>query len=139
MGLRIVYIFPAMLLVLITACGGGGGSAQDPLVVGSPIAYVKRPFPLLDTENEDQVIQPDARNPLQFYPGSDLYIRDHASSQSEELNVTSSVTNGAGDVRDVEVSYDGKKLVFALKLPDVEGRQPEEQPSWNIWQYCDFN
>lgn len=121
------------LLAGLTACGGG--ESQDPLVDSFHIAYVKRPFPLLDPDNNDQVIQPDVRDPLLFYPGSDLYIRDHASARAAERNVTSGVTNGAGDVKDVDVSYDGKKLLFALKEPDIEGRLPEEQPTWNIWEY----
>lgn len=129
------YIY-IIIPVMLAACGGGGeGAAQDPLVDGFPIAYVKRPFPLLDPGNDNQAVQPDARDPLLFNPGSDLFIRDHASARAPEREVTSAVTHGAGDVKDVKVSYDGKKLLFAMKEPDIEGLQPEEQPSWNIWEY----
>lgn len=119
----------------LVACGGGDGSAQDPRVTGFQIAYVKRPFPLRDPDDDSLILHSDLRDPLQFYPGSDIYMREHASAQADERNITASITEGAGDVRDVEVSYDGNKLLFALKKPDIEGRQPEEQPTWNIWEY----
>jgi hypothetical protein len=40
-----------------------------------------------------------------------------------------------GDVRDVEVSYDGSKLLFSLRMPDIPGAAPEDQPKWNLWEY----
>ena len=46
-----------------------------------------------------------------------------------------SITKGQGDVRDVEPSYDGTRLVFALHEPLVEGADPEDQPTWDIWEY----
>ena len=46
-----------------------------------------------------------------------------------------SVTGGFGDVKDVEASFDGSKLLFALRLPEIEGAAPEDQPTWNIWEY----
>jgi len=134
MDLKIVNFIILAMVAGLSACGSGN-SAQDPLVDEFHIAYVKRPFPLRDSENNNEIIQPDARDPLMFYPGSELFIRDHATAQAAERNLTIDVTNGAGDVKDVEVSYDGKKLLFALKKPDIEGLQPEEQPTWNIWEY----
>jgi len=128
-------IIVALVAGLAACGGGGGGSPQDPLVDSFHIAYVKRPFPLRETELPNDIIQPDVRDPLLFYPKSDLYIRDHASAQAPPRNITLAATGGEGDVKDVDVSYDGKKLLFALKKPDIEGRQPEEQPTWNIWEY----
>ncbi|MDH5737869.1 MAG: hypothetical protein OEZ23_06130 [Gammaproteobacteria bacterium] len=108
-------------------------TAQDPRVTGFPIVYVKRPFPLFNDDGELE--QPDIRQPLQFYPRSDLFLREHATVQADEKNITASITEGMGDVKDVAVSYDGKKLLFAAKKPDIDGLQPEEQPTWNIWEY----
>jgi hypothetical protein len=69
--------------------------------------------------------------------GGDLYIRAQASPGSVETNVTASITKGMGDVRDLDVSPDGKKLVFSLRLP-LNPNKPNTdvtQPTWKIYQY----
>lgn len=118
--------------LLLTACGGGGGGGSgsgglDPLVEDFGIAYVRQPLP--DTDDED------LRDPMAFHPGGDLIYRDLASPGASERNVTAAVTAGMGDVRDIEVSYDGSKLLFSLRLPEIEGADPEDQPTWNLWEY----
>jgi hypothetical protein len=126
----------AVLLAFAAGCtssddGGGdidlgSGQAPDAATVDFPIAYVKRPVP----ENP-----PDARRMLPFLEGGDLYVRDRASPSAPERNVTFEFTQGLGDVRDVEPSWDGRKLVFAMRPPLIEGAPPEEQPTWNVWEY----
>ena len=91
------------------------------------IAYVARPLPLEPIS--------DGRELLGFTPGGDLYYRDLASPGARERNITAAITGGAGDVRDVAVSPDGSRLLFALHLPEVEGADPQDQPTWNIWEY----
>jgi len=128
----------ALLLLLAAGCGssdGGGsispgsGQSPDPIVLDFPIAYVKRPVPAGDAMNVD------SRELLAFEPGGDLFVRDRASPSAAERNVTSGVTKGRGDVRDVEPSYDGTRLVFALHEPLVTGAKPEDQPTWDVWEY----
>ena len=112
---------------LVTGCGGGGGGGGlDPIVQDFGIAYVKR---LVVTPD-----QSDVREVLTFTPGADLMFRDLASPSASERNVTSAMTGGLGDVRDVDVSADGSKLVFAMQLPDPD---PNDNfvPTWNIWEY----
>jgi Tol biopolymer transport system component len=126
----------AVIVALAAGCtssddGGGdidvgSGQAPDAATVDFPIAYVKRPVP----ENP-----PDARRMLPFLEGGDLYVRDRASPSAPERNVTFEFTQGLGDVRDVEPSWDGRKLVFAMRAPLIEGAEPEDQPTWNIWEY----
>jgi hypothetical protein len=126
---------PALVAIVIAGCGGGGGAgpgsgqSPDPIVLDFPIAYVKRPVP---TGNAVAV---DARELLDFEPGADLYVRDRASPSASERNVTGDLTQGAGDVRDLEPSYDGTKLVFAMHRPLVDGADPDQQPTWEIWEY----
>jgi Hydrazine synthase alpha subunit middle domain/WD40-like Beta Propeller Repeat len=107
----------------------GGGQSPDPVVLDFPIAYVKRPVPT------EMAMQEDARELLPFTPGADLFLRDRASPSSAETNLTMELTQGRGDVRDVEPSYDGTKLLFAMREPDIEGAAPEEQPTWDIYEY----
>jgi hypothetical protein len=38
-------------------------------------------------------------------------------------------------VRDIDASYDGTKIVFAMRMPLIEGAMDSEQPTWNIWEY----
>jgi len=127
----------AMLLVIaLTSCGGGSGgtaTTTDPVQLGdNGIAYVKRPVP---RDANGNLIQNDARRAYTFNVGGDLYYRAHSSPSATETNLSGAITGGLGDVRDVEVSYDGTKLIFALRLPDLPNTQAEDQPTWNIWEY----
>ncbi|MEJ2394356.1 MAG: hypothetical protein P8045_07745 [Candidatus Thiodiazotropha sp.] len=115
-------------LALLSGCGGDAGSQEpDPVVVDKPIAYVKRPV--------TQTATTDIRVSQAFEAGGDLYLRDRASPSASEYNITGSVTGGLGDVRDVSVSFDGRKLLFSLRMPLIDGLDPEDQPTWNIWEY----
>lgn len=112
-------------MVLLSACGGGKG--VDPVVENFGIAYVARPVGTMAVT--------DSTDLMTYVPGGDLYYRDLASPGANDHNVTFRATGGLGDVRDVTVSYDGAKILFSLRLPDVDGLDPGEQPTWNIWEY----
>ncbi len=116
----------------LAGCLNPGGQSPDPLVQDFVVAYVKRPVPV---DNQGDPQQPDVRRQLRFNAGGDLYVRDRASISATERNVTFSETGGLGDVRDVEVSYDGSKILFAMRMPEIEGADEEDQPKWNIWEY----
>ena len=115
-----------LTLSLLAGCGAESQS-PDPVVVDKPIAYVKRPV--------SDTTPTDIRITQTFEAGGDLYLRDRASPSATEYNITGGVTGGAGDVRDVSVSFDGSKLLFSLRMPLIEGADPEDQPTWNIWEY----
>jgi hypothetical protein len=127
----------ALLAAIVTGlagCGSGGvgagsGQGPDPVVLDYPIAYVKRPV------LAGAAATPDVRDLVDFEPGADLWVRDRASPSASDRNVTAEVTQGAGDVRDVEPSYDGTRLVFALHRPMIAGADPDQQPTWEIWEY----
>jgi hypothetical protein len=131
-------LLPALLMA---GCRGGvsghapglaGVQPQSPGTLNFPLAYVKRPAPA-STPNADI----DVRDLITSSTGGDLYIREQASAGSVETNVTTSITKGKGDVRDLDVSPDGKKLVFSLRLP-LDPNKPNTdvaQPTWKIYQY----
>ena len=124
----------ALAAAAISACSSGGqgdvnvgsGQSPDPVVLDFPIAYVQRPLP---TGTED------LRELRTFQPGADVWIRDRAAPAAVERNLTVAITNGEWDVRDLDTSFDGNKLVFAMRAPLIEGAQESEQPTWNIYEY----
>jgi len=125
---------------LLVACGGGGGvsvnvgagQGPDPVVLDIPIAYVQRP---LAVNGQGQLIASDARRLRSFNIGADLFVRDRAAPSAAARNVTGSMTQGLFDIRDLEASYDGERVVFAMRGPFIEGADEEDQPTWNIWEY----
>ena len=125
--------FIALLISFLTACGGGQEDGLDPAVADFPIAYIERP--VVVNEETGELAISDVRDVLAFNPGADLYLRERASPTAKEINITAAVTQGRGDVKDLSVSFDGAKLLFALRLPEIEDAEPEDQPTWNIWQY----
>jgi len=53
-----------------------------------------------------------------------------------ERNITQRVTSdNMWDVRDLDVSFDGRSLVFAMRGPMIPNGDEEDQPTWNLWQY----
>ncbi|HEV7614440.1 MAG TPA: hypothetical protein VGO37_21360 [Steroidobacteraceae bacterium] len=112
--------------------GLAGVQTQDPGTLNFPLAYVKRPAPASPPK-----VDIDVRDLITSTTGGDLYIREQASPGFPETNITQPITKGMGDVRDLDVSSDGKKLVFSLRLP-LNPNKPNtdvSQPTWKIYQY----
>jgi hypothetical protein len=138
-----VALFACVMVATLGACSGDGnggtdvtiGSGQegDPVTLDFAVFYVKRPVPAEDAENDVT----DARELRRFEPGADLFMRAAASPSSPEVNITAEVTGGNGDIRDVEVSFDGQKVVFSMRVaePDQDVEPEDDLPSWNIWEY----
>jgi len=125
--------------LLLSSCGGDGsdgGSEQkpDPVVQDLPILFVKRAIPL-DEQGNIQV--QDLRDPTMFNPGAELLLRELASPTAAEINLSAGLFDDSEliDIKDLAVSSDGEKLVFALRAPEIESLDDDEQPTWNIWQY----
>jgi hypothetical protein len=126
---------------VFAACDGanqgvqiGTGQNPDPVVIDFPIAYVKQPIPV---DDNGEFEQQDLREQITFQVGGNLYFRDRASPSALEVNITESIIADQGDVRDVEIAYDGSKLLFSMRGPadpnlDLDD---EDQPTWNLWEY----
>ncbi|WP_145999147.1 hypothetical protein [Oceanicoccus sp. KOV_DT_Chl] len=143
----------AMLTLAISACTGGGSSggnvsistddqASDPVVVEVPIAYIKRPIP---EEGDDA---PDLLNPLEFFPGAQLFVRNRSSAASEEIAVHDKmlaivaeeegveVEELAIDIKDLNTSFDGQQLIFSARVvQEPVNNNSLEETTWNIWVY----
>jgi hydrazine synthase alpha subunit-like protein/WD40 repeat protein len=106
----------AVMFAGLAACTGG---SSDSLTVEGDvaIAYVKRPVSALGNPTDAVVTG----------SGGDLYVRDKSSPSATESNITGSYTKGKGDVTHPNVSFDGTKIVFAMRGPT--------DPNWSIWEY----
>ncbi len=128
------------LVAGLSACSGGGSvniansQAGDPATLDYPIFYVKRAIP---TDAAGNVIQDDLRVMNDVVPtAADLYKRAAASPSAAETNITSRITAGAiYDIKDVDVSADGSRVIFAMRGPLAAKQNPMKPPSWRIWQY----
>ena len=128
---------------VVAACDGanqgvqiGTGQNPDPVVIDFPIAYVKAP---LELDQNGDLVQSDLRELVTFNFGADLYVKGRASPSTLPVNVTDRVTQGSGlyAVRDVDISFDGNNVVFAMRGPvDINlAIDDPNQPTWNIWEY----
>ena len=105
----------------------------DPATLDYPIFYVKRTVPVDEGGN---VVQDDLRVMRDAVPKADLYERAAASPSAAETNITARITAGAAyDIKDVDVSADGTRVVFAMRGPLAANQDPTKPPSWRIWQY----
>ena len=139
----------ALPLALLIGCnsaptgnapGLAGGQSLTPGVTNYPMMYVKQPVLAKNTDKKNKAATPtdiDARDLITSITGSDLYIRSTASAASTEVNVTFPLTNGQGAVRDLDVSPDGSKVIFSLRMPldDTLKNDDPKQPNWHIYEY----
>ncbi|MCF6338306.1 MAG: hypothetical protein L3J84_10220 [Gammaproteobacteria bacterium] len=136
--LRVRILCFAVAVLLLAGCGAEN---QDQTVPDFSIAYVKRPVPTeVDQDtNETIPVDPDVREATEFNEGGDVYLRERAAVSAAERNITLCITDidgdgiGTGDVRDLETSYDGTKLIFSLRLEDLTNGN--DVPKWNLYEY----
>ncbi|HEY0857415.1 MAG TPA: hypothetical protein VGE16_10170 [Albitalea sp.] len=130
-GLGALACSAAALSVVIAGCGSGSAGDSTTVTVAGDvaIAYVKR----------STAININPTDGTSFAAGGDLMVREKSSASAPEHNVTAAITQGAGDASDPEVSYDGKKVVFALRCPSSNTSTIAGAPActgrWNIWEY----
>ncbi|WP_374427838.1 HzsA-related protein [Ideonella dechloratans] len=119
----------AALGVLAGCSGSTSGSGTATVAGDVPLVYVKR----ADTLN----LNPTDGAP--FAPGGDLMLREKSSPSAPEHNLTQQFTQGKGDVSGPEVSYDAKKVVFAMRCPSSNTSKIDGVAActgrWNIWEY----
>ena len=118
-----VLMIPMLAAIgLLSGCLGGSGSSDDSVLVEGDfaVAYVKREMSALGNPTDG----------ARYAPGGELFMKDLSSPSADTINITGSVVQGAHDVSDPEVSYDGKTLLFAMRAPDWLGNT-----TWNLFEY----
>ncbi len=129
-------MFVLLPVALAAGCLQGGDSqSSDPVVVENPVIFVKRP--LLFDEANGALIGDNLAEPAEFRPGARLFLKDRASPDAPSRDITSSAFPGplGYDVKDLTVSYDGTRVLFTMRAPEIEDADEDEQPTWNIWEY----
>ncbi len=105
-------------LVLLAACQEEQTTDSAIVVEGDfAVAFVQRDVAAVGNPTDG----------VMFRPGGDLFIRDLSSPTAPLRNVTESYTGGQGDVSDPEVSFDGERLLFAMRGPN--------DPTFDVWEY----
>src|SRR5579862_8640621 len=125
----------------LAACStGNGGSVSivnsqppDSQTTDFGIAYVKRTVP-------PKGVQDDLRLRRAFLPSADLYILNPTNNGGAEVNITARITSNAPagtfyDIKDVDVSSDGSRIIFAMRGPVTAKQQDLKPPNWNIYEY----
>jgi hypothetical protein len=130
----------SMASILVVACSKGDGvqigtgQNADPVVVDFPIAYIKSPLPV---DDNGVFQQQDLREQITFEFGADLFYRDRAAVGALPVNITERESmGGLAAIRDVEIDYDGSRLLFSMRVPFEIGVDIDDQvATWNVWQY----
>lgn len=128
----------------LSGCLSSSDSQQaDPVVVENPVAYVERA--LLFDENTGALVEDNLADPSAFRPGARLFLKASATADAETRDIASRAFAGPQflddngqlryDVKDLHVSHDGSRLLFAMRAPEIEDADEEDQPTWNIWEY----
>lgn len=153
---RSFFVFLVMPLFLI-ACGGGGssdsGNSNSSGASGNPqpvpalsqdtaFAFVQRNL-AVETQAKTESFQKavsgqngryplDLVSPYQFNPGAKLITRSSLNVDAIDTDVLTNYFNSSDyDVKDLNVSPDGKFLIFAAHGPN---NHPTDY-TWNIYEY----
>jgi len=137
-------ILAAALLgtALLAACSSGGSvtiansQPPDSQTTDFGIVYIKRTVPPTPLP----AMQDDLRLRRTFLPQADLYLLNPTSAGGTEQNITARVTGKAPtgtfyDLKDVDVSSDGTRVIFAMRGPLMPNQKDLDPPNWNIWEY----
>ncbi len=132
----------ATLTITLAACGSGGsldigrGQTGNGATTDFGIAYIKRTLPA-DPVALDKLRQlDDLRHQRKFWSKADVYLRDKASPSGVERNITTRITGtDFYDIKHLDVSADGKRLVFAMRGPLIATMKDFEQPTWRVYEY----
>ena len=105
----------------------------DPVLVEYPVVYIERNLTAVD----QTPAQFQSLNPAYFNPGAQLLIKRNAFADSPATNLTAALfaEDQLIDIRDLSVSDDGQQLLMAIRAPEIDGVDDDEQPKWNIWRY----
>lgn len=136
-------LYALLGLLVLSACSdrgsvelGHGQSSDTPGSTDYGIAYIKRVVPSDPAELNVMRNKDDLRHFRRYWSKADVFLRSQAEESGKETNVTARVTGtDFYDIRDLDVSADGKFLVFAMRGPLQPNQRDFNPPTWRIWEY----
>ena len=105
--------------------GGTNPGDQDPLAEGTPLFYIERQV----TSEEDEL-----NDPLHFVGGARLVMKARADRAAPETVLSDRLCASNCDFRDLDVSYDGLYVLFAMREEDPD-ENDNEQYTWDLYEY----
>ena len=141
MNREIRLLWCLLAAVVMSACGSRGtvdiGHGQSGGgVTDFGIAYIKRTLPADATALDAIRNLDDLQRQRHFWSKADVFVRDKASPSGVETNITARITGtDFYDIKDLDVSADGKRLVFAMRGPLDPKQKDFDPPTWRIWEY----
>lgn len=126
------YALSGVAAIILATTGCGLNPPDDDAILDQvPMAYVVRP--IFDAGGTPQFGEPT--NIASYSPGGQLLIRFNSTTKSITYRITRPLTLNDGDVSDPEASFDGKKVVFALRCGLAASSLCNGNNTWNIWEY----
>ncbi len=132
--------FVASLLALLGACSSSAhidiatSQGADPGTVDFPIAYVKHYFDATTLPDFDKLNNPGRTR--RAVPDAELFMRTSAGPSATEINITGAITSdGVYDIKDVDASPDGTKLIFTMRGPIDKDANERDPPFWTLWEF----
>ncbi|WP_156836600.1 PD40 domain-containing protein [Marinobacter daepoensis] len=131
-GMRLIALVGLSMTGLTGCFEGKISDGQEEILSDRPFAYVVRDYPEMGETATINIRPPlDPRAPYAFEPGARLMVRDRIALNSGEHHALAGYFGGAYDVKDLDVSPDGERMVFAAHGP--AGSQTNF--TWNIFEY----
>ncbi|MCJ8319396.1 MAG: hypothetical protein MJK12_07170 [Colwellia sp.] len=131
-----------LALITLLLCGCETDTLQrdeqaDPVLVEYPVVYIQRD--VIDDEDDQnpELARFSAFDPTIFNSGAALFYKKNAFTDSPSLDISASLfgENQKIDIRDLKVSDDGQQFLVAIRAPEVENVDDDQQAKWNIWLY----
>ena len=131
-----------LALIVMSACSSKGsvdiGRGQSAIGATTDfgIAYIKRTLPADSTALDALRNLDDLQRQRRFWSKADVIMRDKATPGGVERNITTPITGSDFyDIKDLDVSADGKRLIFAMRGPLDPKMKDLDLPTWRIWEY----
>ncbi|MEZ9139528.1 MULTISPECIES: hypothetical protein [unclassified Shewanella] len=137
-----------MAFLLVSGCNTDTAlkdEQPDPVLVEYPVVYIQRDLITQPSDDNPESASFQSRNPSQFNPGAQLFVKRNAFTDSPVTNITAELfadlitedpdTIQRIDIRDLSVSDDGQQFLVSIRAPEIADADEDEQPSWNIWRY----
>ena len=136
-------VFTLSSVLVLSACSGGSGSNEQVdsgISQDTPLVLVKRSTSIaaetaigsFKTSVESDETPLDVGSPYAFNPGAQLLMRSSIDVDAVNVDLLREYFGSADyDVKDLNTSSDGKKLVFAAHGPEDHSTDY----TWNIYVY----